>query len=440
MIDLPKIEISKGKNHHSEPLQEVENEPFPLDIFPAPIQSYIKDCNSTLDSNIDYMACSLLWGLSTIIGNSCAIKVKSGWIEYCTIWVAIVGRAGVGKTPSMSMATRPFKKINSDMVLSYPKKHKAWKEAPGDTDEPTPEQLIVNDTTIEALVSLHSKNKNAIGMYRDELDGWVKNMSRYSNGSDLPFWLSAWSGEGSSSNRKSGDSYLPKPFIPIIGGIQPAILDTFNTEENKSNGFLDRILLCYPEISIEMYNENEMDQTAIDWYDDFVYKFNRILKSNISFDENEDIIPNIFSLDSDAKTEWKNIYNEISEMQNSDDENEYMKTMLPKQKSYIPRFILILHLTHNFESSFIPVSIQRDIVLKAWKLSKYFINQAKKVKVSSAETTNLKNLVVKSKDASNFEKFQLIFESNKKINYSKTADMLGVSRSMLYRWRDSLKV
>jgi len=407
---------------------------FPVDVFPQPIQSYILDCNTTLDSNIDYMGSTLLWGISTVIGNSSALQLKNGWLEYCSLWIACVGRAGVGKTPSMSMAARPFKKINTQMIKSYPKKHKAWEDNPGDTEEPKLEQMIVNDTTIEALVYLHSKNLNAIGMYRDELDAWVKNMARYSNGSDMPFWLAAWSGEDSSSNRKSGDNFLDKPFVPIIGGVQPAILETFSTDENKSNGFLDRILLCCPEINVEFYNPNEMNSTAIEWYDDYVLRFHRTIKMNIRIDENEEIIPIRYKFDVEAHAEFEKCFNTIVIMQNSDEENEYMKSMLPKQKNYILRFSLILHLMHNIDCVVIPVLISRDIVLKAWKLSEYFISQAKKVKVNASETASIKDLLIKHKDLSPKERFKMIYERGGKLNHSKIAEELNVSRKSLFNW------
>lgn len=414
---------------------------FPIEIFPKPIQSYILEANNTLDSNIDYMGCSLLWGISSVVGNSCCVEVKSGWIEFANIWIACVGSAGVGKTPSISMATRPFERINSELITSYPRKYKVWQDSNGDEEnEPKPEQFIVNDITIEALVALHSKNQNCVSMFREELDGWVKNMSRYSNGSDLPFWLSTWSGKAVSMNRKSGDSYLARPFIPILGGVQPAILETFSTEENKSNGFLDRILLCCPEIKIEMYNSKEMDATAINYYDDWVQKFYISISMDIRKNEDGEILPNKFRFDEEAKYEWEKIYNQISIMQNSDEENEYMKSMLPKQKSYIPRFCLLIHLMNNFDAVSIPVLISKDTVLNAFKLSLYFIDQAKKVKVSAKETKSIAYIIETNKSIGVKEKFEIMLNSGEKIDFTKVAEMLGVSRQTLYNWSKMHKV
>lgn len=413
---------------------------FPIDIFPKEIQSYFKEANSTLDSNVDYMACSFLWGCSVLIGNSCVLQVKSGWKEYANIWIACVGSAGVGKTPSIAMAIRPFERLNSDLITSYPNVLKAWEDSKDDPEnKPKPEQFIVNDTTIEALVCLHVNNENAVGMFREELDGWVKNFSRYSNGSDLPFWLTTWSGKSVSTNRKTGNSFLPKPFIPILGGVQPAILESFSTDENKSSGFLDRILLCCPEIKIELYNSNEMDLTAIQWYDDFVFKMARILKMETKYSEDNTIVSNTFYLDIDAKYEWKKIFDEITIMQNSDEENEYMKSMLPKQKSYIPRFALILHVVLNIENNKIPSLISKETILNAKKLSDYFIKQAKKVKVAASETLTIKSILSNNKELGLKEKFKIIFDKNEKLNYTKIAEEMNITRTTLYNWAKDFK-
>ena len=115
-------------------IKEEKKSEFPIEIFPKAIQNYILEANDTLDSNIDYMGCSMLWGVSVLLGNSFAVEVKKGWLEYANIWVACIGAAGVGKTPSISMATRPFERINSELISSFPRLHKEWEEAKGDKD------------------------------------------------------------------------------------------------------------------------------------------------------------------------------------------------------------------------------------------------------------------------------------------------------------------
>jgi len=146
---------------------------------------------------------------------------------------------------------------------------------------------------------------------------------------------------------------------------------------------MDRMLLSFPELSIENYNDREMDSNTIQWYSDTIIAFFEAVKHRmIRRDEEGNIEPVIARFDPEAKEEWKRIFNEITSIQNSADENEYMKSMLPKQKSYIPRFALLLHAfnaigqsNYNFEM------ISKDSILKAEQLSRYFIAMAKKVKI-----------------------------------------------------------
>ena len=99
-----------------------------IDIFPTDIQEYMLECNNTLDSSIDYMGCSMLWLLSVIVGNSIQIEVKKGWYEVCNVWIAIVGKAGLGKTPSINNIIYPLQKINSKRIKEYIKQYDKYEE------------------------------------------------------------------------------------------------------------------------------------------------------------------------------------------------------------------------------------------------------------------------------------------------------------------------
>jgi hypothetical protein len=416
-----------------------ENLVFPIDIFPKDYQKYIIECNRTLSMDIDFMGCALLWLASVIIGNSMVIEVKKGWIEKASLWMALVGKAGIGKTPSIKMILRPLLKINNREISRYMNEadkyevfktlSKEEKERTEQIQKPRKTQFIANDITIEALVDLHEENKNAVGVFKDELAGWLKDMNKYRAGSDLEFWLSTWSGDPANFNRLSRKgSFVQNPFIPVLGGIQPNILDAFYTDENKDNGFVDRILLCYPNAKVEEYNENEMSQTYLDWYDDAILHFYNSAKNTIQLDEQNEIKSTVCMWSSEAKKEWIRIFNKITQSQNSDFENEYIKSMYPKQKSYIPRFALLIN-AFNYGT----VWIEKDSILKAERLSNYFIEMAKKIKVESAENNDIKKVI--GKDGADKKKsFEAIYFSNKEINRTKIAELLGVSRQTILSW------
>jgi hypothetical protein len=442
-VNLDEIKINTTETLIDEYKYNKEDLTFPIEIFPKPIQSYILECYSKLDSNVDYMGCSLLWLISVCIGNSIEIEVKRGWNENATLWLSLVGKAGIGKTPSINNIIFPLQKINSREIKNYYKElekfefydnlSKKEKEEFPEVSKPIKKQFIANDITLEALVDLHQESDNAVGVFKDELAGWLKDMNKYRAGSDLEFWLSCWSGKSVSLNRLTRKgSFVEKPFIPVLGGIQPNILNSFYTEENKDNGFMDRMLLSFPDSKIEMYNETELEYELLEWYKDNIICLYDTIKSVIKRDKDGVIESLTAKFSKDAKTEWMRIFNEISNYQNDENENEYLKSMYPKQKSYIPRFSLIIHVFDEFFSTGgDSLLISKESVLKAEKLSKYFIATAKKVKVNSVEVSNIKTTAKAGKTT--IEKLKLIYEENPNFNRSQTAELLGVSRQQIIR-------
>jgi hypothetical protein len=425
---------------------------FPLEIYPESIQNYIMQCSNTLDSSIDYMGCSVLWLISISIGNSMQIEVKRGWTEIATVWLAIVGKAGIGKTPSISNIIFPLEKINNKEISNYIKDFEKFEHFSGlskkeqeeypEVKKPIKKQFIANDITIEALVDLHQQSDNSVGVFKDELAGWFKDMNKYKPGSDLEFWLSSWSGKAVNLNRLTrAGSYVAHPLIPVLGGIQPSIFNSFYTEDNKDNGFMDRMLLSYPDLKVEKYNENEMDYSTIQWYKDTIISFYEIIKNRIvKRDDDNKIIAHTCVFSEEAKIEWQRIFNEITEIQNSDAENEYMKSMLPKQKSYIPRFALLIHVFNAIgQTTYDYFTISKDSILKAEKLSKYFIAMAKKVKLDSVEVSEMRKVLKANDSKTNKEKFKILYEANKELNVKEVSEQLGVSVQMIYNYKKSLE-
>lgn len=438
-----KKKIEENKPVIEKPLP-IENVEFPLEVFPKEVQYYILECHKKLDSNIDYMGCALLWLISISVGNAFEVEVKRGWNENGVIWVAVVGRAGIGKTPSINNVIFPLNKLNFKEIKRYYEQLESYqfymelskkeKEDQSEPTKPRKTQFIANDITLEALIDLHQESDNAVGVFKDELAGWFKDMNKYRQGSDLEFWLSCWSGKSVSLNRMTRKgSFIEKPFISVLGGIQPSIFNQFATDENKENGFLDRMLLSFPDAKVEEYNENELHYSDIQWYSDAITNFFQVIKSQaVKRDNSGKIASNVLKFNSEAKQEWKRIFNKISQQQNNDEENEYLKSMYPKQKSYIPRFALLLHVFNGaFDEKLAGTEITKDSILKAEKLSDYFVMNAKKIKIEASE---IKDLKTASKGGeTTFDKLKAIYKADPEFNRSKVAELLGVSRIQIQR-------
>jgi hypothetical protein len=418
---------------------------FPIEIFPNEIQNYIIESSKTLGMSIDYMGSAFLWMLSVIIGNSKVIEVKSGWIEIANLWIAVVGKPGIGKTPSLNQMIFPLRELNVKeqktyqrnyaKFMEYEKMDKKDKMYAEEIQRPISKQFLVGDITLEALVDLHESTQNSIGVFKDELAGWFKDMNKYRAGSDLEFWLSSWNGQSISLNRKTAKSaFVDKPFIPVLGGIQPSVFEEFATGTNKENGFVDRILISYPELKVNKYNNNSISPELIDWYRSFVIKFKETIETMfLRFSDFGEIIPSVAKFNDESNKEWIRIHDEITNSQNSDSENEYMKSMLPKQKSYIPRFALLLNsLWSFFDDDFRSLEINKQSILRAETLSNYYVNMAKLVKQDAKEKTDLRRV---SKDANTtFDKFKTMYLANPDLNRTTVGEILEVSRQTVINW------
>ena len=431
------IEVPKTKTEH-----------FPIDVFPEPFANYILDCNRTLDSVIDYMGGAMLWSISVVIGNSLEIEVKKGWKEKAIVWISNVGKAGIGKTPSVKNIIFPLKKINHKMVKQYiedSERYEEWNSLSKEEKKKVPEvkkplkrQFIVNDITTESLINTAKQNPFVVAVHKDELAGWLKDMNKYREGSDKEFWLSSFSNESITVNRIGRpDDLVESPFIPVLGGIQPDILNSFFTAENKSNGFIDRLLLTYPDAEVESFNDKEMSDQALTWYDDVINNFYFLFnKKFCKMNDDGEIITETAVLSKDAKIVWKKTFNEYTEVQNGDFENEYLKSMYPKQKTYIPRFALLIHVldcfsTNKDKEDYLVVS--KEAMEKAVKLSKYFIAMAKKVKVKGKVSAFMIDSI-KGTVKSDFEKVEQVYNKNPKFNRTELSEILGVSRRTIQNY------
>jgi DNA-directed RNA polymerase specialized sigma subunit len=104
--------------------------------------------------------------------------------------------------------------------------------------------------------------------------------------------------------------------------------------------------------------------------------------------------------------------------------------MYPKQKSYIPRFALLLNSFQSFFDDVTPANeITVESILKAEKISDYFVSNARKIKLESSETNTIKQAIKKAETST--EKIKAIYFQDADFNRSKVAEILGISRQYI---------
>ena len=271
-------------------------DPFPIDIFPAPIAGYGQAVAATMPCPLDFVGLSMMTIAGSLIGACREIAPKRTWHEIPMIYAALVGHPGDKKTPALDAVARPVHQEATSFVrdhegrmeeyeramLRYEAALSAWKKTranpktyadhpvplPKKPEKPVCRRLEASDTTVEALALVLKENARGIVLLHDELSGWVRGLNQYKGGrgNDREFFLRAWSGTPITVDRKvlrdvlpQGHLRLPRPALSVLGGIPPTVLPVLSDERGFEDGFPHRILFTFPEDVPDAWTEAAVD-------------------------------------------------------------------------------------------------------------------------------------------------------------------------------------
>ena len=96
--------------------EDIERTGFPLEVLPQAVQSVILDMATYENYKIEFIATAMLSAVSAALGGAYRIRIKGDWQSSGALYVILVGRPGLGKTPPLEAAYRPIRK--RDYALS----------------------------------------------------------------------------------------------------------------------------------------------------------------------------------------------------------------------------------------------------------------------------------------------------------------------------------
>jgi len=296
-----------------------DSNPFPVDVFPQQIRQIVKATHESLDFPVDFIGASILYAASVGIGNAFHVEVKKGWQESAVLYLAIVGRTGTNKSHPLSFAIQPIIEQDKHSYQDYLNQLRDYDEASRLTEKERKQQGIemsakpawaknlLTDYTPEALAEVHNYNKRGIGVCVDELAGWFKNFNKYNKGSEMEFWLSAWSRKPITIDRKTAEPiFIPLPFISVAGTIQTGLLKELGKENRTENGFIERILFVIPDnVRKPYWSDTELNPNIIrNWHG----ILSSLLSLKVQFDETHNPKPHVLTFTDEAKSilwEWQ---------------------------------------------------------------------------------------------------------------------------------------
>ena len=199
---------------------------IPLNAFPAKIQDMVLALARQENYSIEYMMASLLAAISTAIGNAVNIRIRGGWISNPALYMILVGRPGMGKTPPLDFAFRPIRKHDAKAVKQFKSDMEQYNNMVEDNkgkkenctplpEKPILRRTIISDFTPEALMRALDDNQRGIVVYVDEIMGMFNAVNQYSKGQLIEQLLTAFSGKPLDISRCSMPIpiHIEHPFI-----------------------------------------------------------------------------------------------------------------------------------------------------------------------------------------------------------------------------------
>lgn len=247
------------------------------DVLPPRWAAWVLSAAEAKSAPPDYVLAALMAVCGALVGNTRWPSPWNGWAEPPILWAMAIGNPSASKSPGLDAVLVPLRKAERAQrekvqaaLTEWRAKadvakvvEAAWKEAvkvavkdgqetpprpaaafPG--PEPLMPRLAVSDATVEKLAVIVAGQQRGTLMARDELAGWLQGMSRYSGGSDRPFWLEAYGGRAHSVERMGRDPvYIDRLTVGVLGGIQPDRLRSLLIKSDD-DGLLARLLPIWP--------------------------------------------------------------------------------------------------------------------------------------------------------------------------------------------------
>lgn len=389
---------------------------FPIKAFPLKIQSILIEWAKVNNYKVEYAAAGMLSAISTALGATYRIHIKGDWSTHAALYIILVGKPGLGKTPPLEAALKPIRDYDYAKYLEFDAAMKLYeagkstckgKGSDGDSEgmeKPKLVKTIVSDFTPEALIYSHSLNLRGILIYVDEILGMFNSANRYSNGQLIEQILTAWSGGAIDVTRINSKSiHIERPNINIIGTTQTARVKELLQKGYKDNGLIDRILLVMPkeqEIPCWQLNEESssdeenqvkeeqrMTKASKQWAD----IVNKVLELTFNpVEDSDDLVPRMLYMNREAKEVFYGWRNDMVSKQNAKTEDDYdnEETRFAKQDSNVARLALIIQVMRYACGESHLQYVDADSIRSAIALSEYFEDSYNRVQLGVAEATS----------------------------------------------------
>lgn len=404
---------------------EIPHSFFPIEVFPDFIRNYILTLNKTLNFHIDFTAVAAMFTIATLNGNKYKLKVKEGWEASTVFWFACVGYPGTIKTHPVKTMIRPLMEIDMESKRAYDEEMLHYDpDAKPRTAKPKFKQILISDYTIEALHSIHNINKRGIGLYKDELKGFMNDMNKYRKGSDEEFWLESFNNGSYIVNRVTREPIMVNNIcINIIGTIQHDVLNKL-VNDHHGNGLLDRLLFTASESKVYNLTSDEINPNFAQEWRGLTESVNKYF----NYMDSESTV--MLNMDKETFATYQAIDAEYVAMQSSEDTNQDVINYLGKMKTYVPRFALLLAIMDAISEEDV-IQVTNRHMINAKKVADYFLKTATNVYQANDVQRDIKEMESTMRGFTRHDRIVKLHE--KGVKQTELAKYFGVSKQAIFK-------
>ncbi|MGO9376217.1 MAG: DUF3987 domain-containing protein [Syntrophobacteraceae bacterium] len=355
---------------------------FPLEVFPRRAQAIIESVARAHTVPIEVPAAALLVLSGASIGQTRALMIKRGWIEHPNLYLALVGRSGVGKSPATKRIFRPIFEMERVWYQNYQEQVKAAQEGDEKSDpgqgRPTWRQLLVEDSSPEALSDALSGNPRGIMWYRDELSGLLLELDKYAgkSGATKTRLMSAYDSGAWKVNRISArrNTFIPHATLSIFGTVQPMALPEIFSSLDSVTGFLPRFIFLRADRDTPPFWTDETIQEETN------KALADMIQTFLNYDFGDEEKPLIVSVSPAARMKYIEWFNQQVSEPWRDLDAVLFEALLAKLRGQCLRLCLILHCMSAVENGYSELTpVNENTMLNAIRLTDCFKQHQKQI-------------------------------------------------------------
>ena len=347
--------------------EHTEDTGFPLEVFPQTVHSVILDMARYENYKTEFIATAMLSAVSAALGGTYRIRSKGEWQSIAALYIILVGRPGLGKTPPLE----------------------EWKAAGESGRKPVLRRTVVSDFTPESLLLTHNSNPRSVVILVDEIMGVFNSANRYTNGQLIEQLLTAWSCGALDVTRVSNTIpvHIEQPCINIIETTQTKRVHELLTKGFEEIGLLDRILFVLPK-SREVPKWTDWDDGGEDRASMAAARWEQILGKVLALDYatgEEERMPHVLSMDREAREYFFSWWNRKVARINRIEDDAQVESREMTHPAQVARLALLMQvLRYAIDESHLQ-SVDTASVKAAIRLNGYFEDSYRRIRSFVAE-------------------------------------------------------